>query len=701
MNLGSRATPTSEVQGRRTVPRSSEVLGGKETQPVTNQAVREQSMSQHRSRATYNKLELLKLMYLSREGDRREGVLLRQGKGWFQVAGMGHESLAIIAMLLKEQDYLFPYYRDRAMMLAKGMSNFDLAKAYFAKRDTSSGGRQMPGHPSSRAKNIWSVPTPTASNLLPACGAAWAMTLEGKSNVAVATTGDAASRQGEFYEAVAFATERKLPVVFVVEDNRYGISTNTDKFNPFKLGIFSDSIGIVHVNGRHPDNVYEAASTAIDRARSGGGPSVLVCEVDRLCSHTSSDDHRVYRPPSEISEMMERDPINTVVEELIESGDLTWDGWEEIRHQIDQNVDSDYQRAELLADPQASEVLDELFGKPPVATEPPLEGGRKWRMVDAVNQVFRTGLQENPKYVFFGEDIEDPKGGVFRLTAGLSSEFHDRVFNAPLAEATIAGVAIGMACYGMRPVFELQFVDFVGPAWSQISQNMATIRWRTFGDWNCPAVIYSPYGAYLPGGSIWHSQANESSFAHVPGLRVVVPSTPEDAAGLMWTAMHAEDPTVYLIPKHLFRQQMDVPQQLAPVPFGSAKIRRPGRDVTLVSWGNCMEPAMQAALEVEHDVSVEVIDLRSIIPWDEQTIAKSLAKTGRLVVVQEDAESCSVGQMIISHMTSTPETFCHFISPPQLVSRPDVHIGYNPIYEYAALPDISRVVAAIRLTMEE
>jgi 2-oxoisovalerate dehydrogenase E1 component len=322
-------------------------------------------------------------------------------------------------------------------------------------------------------------------------------------------------------------------------------------------------------------------------------------------------------------------------------------------------------------------------------------------MVDAVNQVFRTGLQENPKYVFFGEDIEDPKGGVFRLTAGLSSEFHDRVFNAPLAEATIAGVAIGMACYGMRPVFELQFVDFVGPAWSQISQNMATIRWRTFGDWNCPAVIYSPYGAYLPGGSIWHSQANESSFAHVPGLRVVVPSTPEDAAGLMWTAMHAEDPTVYLIPKHLFRQQMDVPQQLDPVPFGSAKIRRPGRDVTLVSWGNCMEPAMQAALEVEHDVSVEVIDLRSIIPWDEQTIAKSLAKTGRLVVVQEDAESCSVGQMIISHMTSTPETFCHFISPPQLVSRPDVHIGYNPIYEYAALPDISRVVAAIRLTMEE
>ncbi len=658
-------------------------------------------MTQKSSRATYNKVDLLKLMYLSREGDRREGVLLRQGKGWFQVAGMGHETLAVIAMLLHEQDYLFPYYRDRAMMLAKGMTNLELAKAYFAKRDTSSGGRQMPGHPSSRAKNIWSVPTPTASNLLPACGAAWAMQLEGKPQVALATTGDAATRQGEFYEAIAFAAERKLPVVFVVEDNRYGISTNTDKFNPFKLGIFDRNVGIHPVDGRHPDRVYDAAHQAIDRARAGGGPSVLVCEVDRLCSHTSSDDHRVYRPPAEISEMMERDPINTVVEELIEAGELSWDAWEEIRHTIDQQVDADYQAAEAMTDPSPDELMQELLGPLPTATVPPISGGRKWRMVDAVNQVFRTGLERDPSYVFFGEDIEDPKGGVFRLTAGLSTEFPNRVFNAPLAEATIAGVAVGMACYGMRPVFELQFVDFVGPAWSQISQNMATIRWRSFGDWKCPAVIYSPYGAYLPGGSIWHSQANESSFAHIPGLRVVVPSTPEDAAGLMWTAMHAEDPTIYLIPKHLFRQQIDVAESIEPVPFGQAKVRREGTDVTLVAWGNCMEQALQAAEQLEGSVSVEVIDLRSIVPWDEDTIAASLEKTGRLVVVQEDSESCSVGQMILAKMTSTPEWFCYFLSPPQLVSRPDVHIGYNPIYEYAALPDTPRVVSAIQLTMEE
>ncbi len=658
-------------------------------------------MGRNSTRAVYNKLELLKLMFLSREGDRREGVLLRQSKGWFQVAGMGHESLAVVAMLLEPEDYLFPYYRDRAMMLAKGLTNAELARAYFAKRDTSSGGRQMPGHPSSRAKNIWSVPTPTASNLLPACGAAWGMQMQGKSNVVVATTGDAASRQGEFYEAISFAVERRLPVLFIVEDNRYGISTNTDKFNPFKLGVFSKSVGVVHVDGRHPDNVHEAAATAIARARAGDGPSVMVCEVDRLCSHTSSDDHRVYRPPAEISMMMERDPINTVVEEMVEAGELTFEGWEEIRHQIEEQVDREYIEAEQTPDPRADELMLHMYGAEPSPQRAPLEGGRKWRMVDAVNTIFKAGLAQDRSFVFFGEDIEDPKGGVFRLTADLSTQYPERVFNSPLAEATIAGVAVGLSSYGMRPVFELQFVDFVGPAWMQISQNLATMRWRTFGDWKCPAVIYSPYGAYLPGGSIWHSQANEASFAHVPGLRVVVPSTPEDAAGLMWTAMHADDPVIYLIPKHLFRKQIDVPENIEPVPFGQARIRRAGNDVTIVTWGNCIEQSLEAAAMVEDDVSVEVIDLRSIVPWDKGAVAASLEKTGRLIVVQEDSETCSVGQMILAAMVSNPEWFNYLLSPPQLVSKGDVHIGFNPIYEYAALPDTQRVIEAIQLVIKD
>ena len=649
---------------------------------------------------TMTKLDLLKLMYLSREGDRREGVLLRQSKGWFQVAGMGHETLATIALLLDDDDYLFPYYRDRAMVLARGVSNYELALAYFAKRESSSGGRQMPSHYSSRRHNIWSVPTPTGANLLPACGVAWGMQLDGSSQVVVATTGDAATRQGEFYEAVCFAVERSLPIVFVVEDNRYGISTNTDDINPFKLGIFSEQMSLIHVDARHPDTVQRAAEPAIQRARAGQGPTLLICEVDRLCSHTSSDDHRVYRPPQEISEMMDRDPIATVADELMADGELTTDDWETIRSEIDQQVDRDYLDAEQAQDPKASEVTDRLFGPLPAATSPPLKGHRRMRIIDALNEVFKLALTRNPDHIFFGEDIEDPKGGVFGLTSGLSRIKPQRVFNSPLAEATIAGVACGLAGYGKRPVFELQFIDFVGPAWNQVSQNLATIRWRSFGEWPCPAVIYAPCGAYLPGGSIWHSQANESSFAHIPGLRIVVPSTPEDAAGLMWTSLSADDPTIFLVPKHLLRQQMDVGEFTA-VPYGKARIRRDGDDVTLVTWGNCVELSLLAAARLESSVAIEVIDLRSIQPWDKATVSESLAKTGRLVVVQEDSQSCSVGQMIISELTGGVESWYSFASPPKLVSKPDVHIGYNPIYEFAAIPSVEDIMAGINDVMEE
>jgi len=650
---------------------------------------------------TYNRLKLLKLMVTSREGDRREGVLLRQSKGWFHVGGMGHESLAVIGDLMDPDDYMFGYYRDRAIMLAKGMTNEQLARAYFAKRDTSSGGRQMPGHYSSRELNIWSVCTPTGGCLLPACGAAWGMKLQGNNNVVVGSIGDASCRQGEFYEAVALAIERQLPIVFVVEDNRYGISSNTDRVNPFRLDIFSDKIGTVMLDARHPDRVYEAAVPAMEKARQGGGPTILHCELDRICDHTSSDDQRVYRSEEELAEMLTRDPIDLLAADLIEAGELTEESWEQLRQEIVDQVDRDYLAAQEEEDPRPEEVLSHLYGPPPAPEPPPIEGGKKWRIVDALNATFRHGLQTDDRYVFFGQDIEDPKGGVFGLTKGLSDSFPERVFNSPLAEATIAGVACGMACYGMHAVFELQFVDFVGAAWNQIAQNIATVRWRSFDDWPCPAVIYAPYGAYLPGGSLWHSQANEALFAHVPGLRVVIPTTPEDAAGLMWTAMRAEDPTIFLIPKHRFRQQLEVPVDVEPIPFGKAVVRREGTDVTLVTWGNCIELAYDVADQLAAECSIEVIDLRSIVPWDRDTVSESLAKTGRLVVVQEDAESCSAGQMIISEMTGNIESWESFLSAPQLVSRADVHIGFNPLYEYAALPSTEDVASAVRRTMED
>lgn len=659
-------------------------------------------MSGTSAQLTYRQLDLLKLMYLSREADRREGILFRQGRGWFQIGSMGHEALAIIGLLMHPDDYLFPYYRDRALMLSRGVTPRELAHDFFAKADGSSGGRQMPSHFCCAERRIWSVPSPTGATLLPACGFAWGIQMDQLPQVVVACVGEAASRQGEFYEAVCFAVEKQLPIVFVVEDNRYGISTNTDSMNPFKLGVFAQSIGVKHVDGRQPHAVHEAASAALDKARSGQGPSILVCEVDRLCSHTSSDDHRTYRSPEDIQQMIERDPIRTLAEQLVESGELTWEEWEATRAEIDARIDRDYQAAASAPDPTPEEVLDHVWNPTPVANEaPPLPGGQGWRMVDAVNHVFRKALERDSRTVFFGEDIEDPKGGVFKLTAGLSTDFPNRVHNSPLAECTIAGVGIGLASYGKRPVFELQFVDFVGPAWNQIATNLSTLRWRTKGKWDCPLVLYAPYGAYLPGGGPWHSQSNEAAFAHLPGIHVVVPSTPEDAAGLMWTAISTPNPTVYLIPKHLFRQTIEVDLEVPAVPFGRARIRQAGTDVTVVAWGNAMELALQAAENLSGEASVEVIDLRCLVPWDRETVLDSLEKTGRLVVIQEDNRTCSFGQSIIGEIVDDPDSFYELLSPPRLVSRTDVPIGFNPILEYAALPSLTDVIAAIRATLEE
>jgi 2-oxoisovalerate dehydrogenase E1 component len=652
-------------------------------------------MSALSAQKAFSKIDFLKLMLLSREGDRREGILLRQSRGWFQVSGMGHEALGAVEFALKPEDYVFPYYRDRAMMLARGMSNYDLALAYFAKRSSSSGGRQMPGHYSSRELNVFSVCTPTGGGLLPACGTAWTMKLAGTDNLCVATIGDAASRQGEFFEAVAFAVQEKLPIIFIVEDNKYGISTPTGKFLPFHLGMVEGDY-LVKIDARLPDEVYQATQAAADKARRGDGPTVIWADLDRLSSHTSSDDHRVYRMLEDIEEMSARDPIRLLAEDLIRSGELNEQEWQSIQDEITRQVDEDYIRAEKEADPIAEEVMLHGWGDGDSPEAPPIQPGRM-TMVASINQTFRKALENDPKVVFFGEDIEDPKGGVFGLTKGLSEAFPKQVFNSPLAEATIMGAAVGMASYGWKPVFELQFIDFIAPAWNQITSNISTLRWRSFGDWKCPMVIYAPYGAYLPGGSLWHSQANEAYLAHTPGLKVAIPSTPEDAAGLFWTAINGDDPTFILIPKHIFRKQVDV-KTVEAVPFGKARIVKEGSDVTLVTWGNCVELAEEVA--AQSDTSVEIIDLRSIVPCDYDTITKSLEKTGRLVVLQEDTKTCGFGQAVISEIMSNPDRFNLFLAPPQLVSRDDVHIGFNPVYEYAALPDAQRVRDAISTVME-
>jgi 2-oxoisovalerate dehydrogenase E1 component len=640
-----------------------------------------------------DRLRLLSIILESRHGDLREQNLNRQGKGHFHVSGMGHEALAAISFATEEGDYVCGYYRDRAIVLGRGVTSAELALDYFAKKKGQSHGRQMPSHYSYASKNIWSVPTPTGAQLLPACGIAWGIKLDAKPNLVIATIGDAATRQGDFYEAISFAKERQLPVLFVVEDNAYGISSPTREINPLALDVLQPN-DWREIDGSDVLAVYEAGQEAIAHLRAGKGPVFFWVRMERLSSHTSSDDHKLYRSAEEIANLSEADPLAKWKDRLIAEGDLTAEEYAKLNQEIKERIRQEFIEAERDQDPSADELELEVTGELPQLDDEVLPAG-KYRIGDVVNQTLRLGLTKNPGRLIFGEDVEDPKGGVFRLTQKLSTEFPEQVFNSPLAESTIMGVACGLASYGKRPVFELQFIDFINPGWNQLATNISTLRWRSFGTWTCPLVIYAPYGAYLPGGSLWHSQANEAPLAHYPGINIVIPSNPEDAAGLLWTAMHCEDPTFVLIPKHLLWAEHESAQPIRAVPLGKARLHRSGSDVTVVAWGNTMEKSIEALARLGSKTSVELIDLRSIAPWDRATIEDSVRKTGRLVVVQEDTENCSVGQMIISHIAGQAELWDAMISPPVLVSKGNVMIGYNPIYEYAALPDVERIVRAI------
>ena len=650
--------------------------------------------------ATLNKEQkrhLLLTMLESRHGDLREESLNRQGKGHFHVSGRGHEAMAAIGAQLRESDFLVPYYRDRGLCMGRGLTTRHLALEYFAKRDSASRGRMMPSHYCSRELNIVSVPTPTGAQLVPACGIAWGLQLDQKDGIVVTCIGDAATRQGDFYEALSFAVEKKLPVLFLVEDNAYGISTPTRDINPMALGVLNKTQWQM-VDGADAEVVHAAGRQAIAELRAGRGPVLLWVKTERLSSHTSSDDHTLYRSKEDLAALEKFDPIRHLKDRMIKDGELTEKEFASLEAELKEKVRRDYAAAEAAENPRADELLVETTGPAPELNEELFKAGT-YRMGDLINRTLRAGLDADPGRIIFGEDVEDPKGGVFRLTQKLSTDFPGQVFNSPLAESTIIGLAGGLALYGRRPVFEIQFIDFIYPGFNQLVSNLANLRWRSNGEWKVPAVFYAPYGAYLPGGGIWHSQANESVFAHFPGINIVIPSTPEDAAGLLWTAMHAEDITLVLLPKHMLWAERAIATPVVSIPFGSARRCLEGDDLTLVAWGNTVEKSQEAIAQLKGEVGVDLIDLRSIAPWDKAAIEASVRKTGRLVIVQEDTEACSVGQMIVTHIMSQPDLWAALKAPPVLVSKGPVVIGYNPIYEYAALPDVPRILDAVWRTV--
>jgi 2-oxoisovalerate dehydrogenase E1 component len=644
--------------------------------------------------------EFLHLMLISRECDCREAILIRQGKGWISEPGMGHEATAALGYHLRPEDYLFAYCRDRPLYLACGVTLEQLASDFFASSNSTSLGRLMPQHCSVRKLNIFPGVTAQGAECLPAAGAARGLKLAGTPGVVLCTIGDAATRQGEFYEALCLAVQEKLPIVFLVEDNGFGISTPTQSLLPMRMGIFDNQL-VERINGRNILELLAAGSSIIEKARAGGGPTIFWCELDRLGSHTSADDQRVYRSAEELAQMAERDPIKLFSDALIEEGELTREELQQMEREVELLVSVTYEKAATEPAPDPARALEHLYG-PPVELPPiPFQSpGDSVTMVQAINRALHSGMERFPEMLAYGQDIEDPKGGVFGFTKGLSSRFPERVSNSPLAEATIIGTAVGLAATGYRPVFEVQFVDYLTPGFHQLVTQMATLRWRSCGQWICPAVIYAPYGAYLPGGGQWHSQSNDGWWAHTPGIRVAIPSTPEDAAGLFWSAFHSDGPSLILIPKHLMRLRKPA-LRFRSVPFGEAAVRREGKDCTVVSWGNCLEIAEQAAIQMDREgVTIEIIDLRSLVPCDWLTIEKSLAKTGRLVAVHEDNRTCGFGEAVIAEMTTNPKRFQMLFAPPQLVARPDTHIPYHPDLEYAVLPDLAGVVQAIRTTLE-
>ncbi|RJO78964.1 branched-chain alpha-keto acid dehydrogenase [Nocardia panacis] len=634
-------------------------------------------------------------MMRSREFERRAGLLSRQGVAWFHLPSSGHEGLAGAAGAFGPDDLIFPHYRDRALLMARSMSVADMTRDLIASRGSHSRGRNMGSHFSDRRGNVFSIASPVASQCLPAVGAAWAQQLAGGDEVVLCSIGEASTRQGEFFEAIMFAVDRKLPVVFLVSDNGYGISTPTQGLAPVHMPVLHDSL-VTRVDGVDPEVVRDAALVAVRKARTGGGPSVLWCELDRLDSHTSSDDQRVYRSPGEIASM--RDPIQVFADRLILRGTLSREDvsaeWDQVRIDVEEEFSSIIGEAV----DEVANIHSHLFS---ASCNSVIEArGRFATIVDAINGTLRRGLAEIPEMLMFGEDIEDPKGGVFGFTKGLGSAAGGRVFNSPLAEATIVGAAVGLASVGRRPVVELQFIDFAGPAWNQISNQVATLRWRTVGEWACPLVIYAPYGAYLPGGGIWHSQSNEALFTHIPGLRVAVIGNPVDAELVFLDAFASDDPTLILIPKHLMRIRHSG-EFIEPVPRGRARVVTAGTEVTLVTWGNGVEIAMNAvSVLASHEVSVEVIDLRWLVPWDRQTVVNSLHKTGRLIVLQEDNRTSSFGAGLITDLITEDDNFAELLAPPRLVARDDIHIPFHPDLELAVMPALDGVVRAVLSTVD-
>ena len=700
-------------------------------------------------------IKIYRLMYLSRRIDDREILLKRQQKTFFQVSGAGHEAFQVAAALALRPgyDWFFPYYRDRALCLTLGVTPTEMfLQAVGAGTDPASGGRQMPTHWSSRPLNIVSTSSSTATQVLHAVGCAEAgryfarhpgaaaraegdyrefreVTFQGD-EVVLTCIGEGSTSQGEFWEALNTASNCKLPVIFMVEDNGYAISVpvevNTPGGNISRLVANFPNFHFEEVDGTDPEASLRAFQAAAEHCRAGHGPAFVHGHTVRMYSHSQSDDDKVYRSAAEREADALRDPIAKLQMRLLREGILTDEQINALEGELEREAAEAADRALAAPLPEISSIPRHVYSEDldptrvAFATEQVqpngssqgknAKGGSMRTMAELINLCLRDEMRRDPRIIVYGEDVADAsreealgevkgKGGVFKLTSGLQAAFgSERVFNSPLAEANIVGRAVGYAVRGMKPVVEIQFFDYIWPAFHQIRNELALMRWRSDGAWAAPAVLRVPIGGYLTGGAIYHSQSGESIFTHIPGLRVVFPSSALDANGLLRTAIRCDDPVLFLEHKRLYRESYGRAPYPGPdfaIPFGKAKVVRPGQHMTLVTYGALVPRALQAAQTAsrEKGIEVELIDLRTLSPYDWDAIATSVRKTSRVIIAHEDTLSWGYGGEIAARIAD--ELFEDLDAPVKRIGAMDTFVAYQPVLEDAILPQPDTVLKAI------